>query len=85
MLRHHERREVDASSESPSIGVLLTRRTDGYREWDTTVVGMTGDLELPEEELADYRSIWNTHSSPTSPVTQQRRSTDSVSDGRPML
>jgi hypothetical protein len=42
-----------------SIGVLLTPRSDGYREWDTTMMAIAGDPELTEEELHNSRALWN--------------------------
>lgn len=54
-LRHHERGEV---------GVLLTPRTDGYRDWDTTVVAVSGNLALTDEELRTYQDLFNTPNGP---------------------
>ncbi|WP_329182816.1 MULTISPECIES: hypothetical protein [Streptomycetaceae] len=59
-LRHHERGESADMRQLTSVGVLLTPRTDGYRDWDTTVFAVQGDLELSEEELQAYRALWNT-------------------------
>lgn len=58
-LRHHERGERRGEfSGLTSIGVLLTPRHDGYREWDTTMVAMRGDPQLDEEELLKHRDLW---------------------------
>jgi putative component of membrane protein insertase Oxa1/YidC/SpoIIIJ protein YidD len=58
-LRHHERGYRTDISDLTSIGVLLTPRNDGYRDWDTSVGVVRGDLELTEEELQQDREIWN--------------------------
>lgn len=42
-----------------SVGVLLTPCHDGYRDWDTTMYGITGDPELTGDELQQYRELWN--------------------------
>ena len=60
LLRHHERGSRENLPELTSIGVLLTLRTDGYRDWDTTMIAIQGDPELTEEELEQYRELWNT-------------------------
>jgi hypothetical protein len=60
LLRHHERGEVEPLSEATSIGVLLTPRHDGYRDWDTTMTAITGDPHLAEAELSQSRELWNT-------------------------
>ncbi|MET9225681.1 hypothetical protein [Lentzea sp. NPDC003310] len=59
LLRHHDlRSELQTPDELTSIGVLLTRRTDGHREWDTTMMAITGDPELTELELTTFRDLW---------------------------
>ncbi|MFJ4681680.1 hypothetical protein [Kitasatospora sp. NPDC088783] len=58
-LRHHERGETADLSDLTSIGVLLTPRSDGYRDWDTTVLAVSGDLKLTDDELSRYRAVWN--------------------------
>ncbi|MEU4110877.1 hypothetical protein [Streptomyces sp. NPDC027717] len=63
-LRHHERGEHHDLAGLRSVGVLLTPRTDGYREWDTTVVAVNGDPELTEEELRTYQSLFNAPKDP---------------------
>jgi hypothetical protein len=59
-LRHHERGPRENLSELTSIGVLLTPRNDGHRDWDTTMIAVQGDPELTEEELQQYQELWNT-------------------------
>ncbi|MGH3972441.1 MAG: hypothetical protein ACRDS9_03830, partial [Pseudonocardiaceae bacterium] len=60
LLRHHERGVSGGDLDTlTSIGVLLTPRSDGYREWDTTTMAVTGDPELTEEELHNSRALWN--------------------------
>lgn len=56
-LRHHERCERLGTTDLTSIGVLLTPRNDGDREWDITMSGYHGDLELTDEELRQYREL----------------------------
>jgi Family of unknown function (DUF6444) len=59
LLRHHERRDLRTIADAVSIGVLLTPRGDGFRDWDTTMAAVTGELELTEEELRQSRELWN--------------------------
>jgi hypothetical protein len=59
-VRHHERGEGAGLDPLRSVGVLLTPRTDGYREWDTTVQVISGDPELSDVDLRLYRDLWNT-------------------------
>lgn len=60
LLRHHERGERAGSfADLTSIGVLLTPRNDGYRDWDTTMNAVHDDPELTEEDLQQYRELWN--------------------------
>lgn len=58
-LRHHERSESTDLAHLTSVGVLLTPRTDGYREWDTTVHAISGDPELTDDELSAYQDLFN--------------------------
>ncbi|UZI32279.1 hypothetical protein [Streptomyces sp. VB1] len=58
-LRHHERGEGADLSSLTSLGVLLTPRMDGYREWDTTVQVISGNPELSEADLRVYQNLWN--------------------------
>jgi hypothetical protein len=62
LLRHHERDDFDAQSSATSVGVLLTPRHDGLREWDTTTITMTGAPELTVEDLDRLHRLWNTES-----------------------
>jgi hypothetical protein len=65
LLRHHERGDFESLTDATSIGVLLTPRNDGYREWDTTIIAVNGDPELTEEELSQFRACWNKEQFPT--------------------
>jgi hypothetical protein len=56
LLRHHERGTVEPLADATSIGILLTPRADGLREWDTTMAEINGDPELSEQELGQYPS-----------------------------
>lgn len=59
-LRHHERAETPKHLvDSTSIGILLSPRRDGLREWDTTVFAVKGDPGLAEEQLKSWRRVWN--------------------------
>ncbi len=65
-LRHHElQARGDMPKELTTVGVLLTPRRDGQRPWDTTIVAATGDLELTDEELASYRTVWQSEGEAT--------------------
>ncbi|WP_218129134.1 hypothetical protein [Nonomuraea maritima] len=57
LLRHHERGPRENLAELTSIGVLLTPRNDGHRDWDTTMIAVQGDPELTEEELQQYQEL----------------------------
>jgi hypothetical protein len=59
LLRHYERAQAGQRAQALSIGVLLTPRSDGLRDWDTTVIAVTGDPSLTEEDLALSRRLWN--------------------------
>jgi hypothetical protein len=59
-LRHHERGTHGGDLDTlTTVGVLLTPRQDDYRDWDTTLVAITGDPKLTEEELRESRELWN--------------------------
>jgi len=58
-LRHHELQEIIGRGDSlMSIGVVLTPRQDGRREWDTTVSAVSGHISLTTRELKLYRKLW---------------------------
>ncbi|WP_436790005.1 hypothetical protein [Yinghuangia sp. YIM S10712] len=59
-LRHHERGAPTDLVCLTTVGVLLTPRVDGFRDWDTTVIALTGDQELTDDELRVYQGLWNT-------------------------
>jgi hypothetical protein len=60
LLRHHEHSTHCGDMDTlMSVAVLLTPRLGGYREWDTIMFGITGDPELTEDELRQYRELWN--------------------------
>ncbi|MFJ5879794.1 hypothetical protein [Kitasatospora cineracea] len=58
-LRHHERGEQSGTGPFRSIGVMLTPRSDGYRDWDTTMAAIDGDPELTDDEIHSYQELWN--------------------------
>lgn len=65
-LRHDELHSiVDQAEELTTVGVLLTPRHDGKRPWDTSMVTTFGDLELTDEEIANYRSVWKSQDDAT--------------------
>ena len=41
-----------------TVGVLLTPRHDGLRDWDTSMAAISGPIELSDEDLALYRKTW---------------------------
>lgn len=64
-LRHHERGEDADLGSLTSVGVLLTPRADGYREWDTTVQVISGDPDLSDADLRVYQGLWNANQAGT--------------------
>ncbi|MBW3606044.1 MAG: hypothetical protein KY460_14320 [Actinobacteria bacterium] len=62
-LRHHERISRTGTTDLTSVGVLLTPRHDGYREWDTTMAAINGDPQLTDQELQQYRELFNNYRS----------------------
>jgi hypothetical protein len=64
LLRHHERGDVEPLIAATSVGVLLTPRRDGLRDWDTTMIAITGDPGLTDDELHRYRQLWNRELAP---------------------
>ena len=47
--------EVD---ELTTVAVLLTPRADRDPPYDTTMCAVAGDLQLDDEQLANYREAW---------------------------
>ncbi|UVS79421.1 hypothetical protein [Actinokineospora sp. UTMC 2448] len=73
-LRHHERGTAGGDLDTlTSIGILLTPRTDGLRDWDTTMLAHTGDPELDDTTLELMRDIWNRGRLSAPPITQRPR------------
>ena len=66
LLRHHERGDPAALASLTSIGVLLTPRSDGLREWDTSMQAVSGDPALSDDDLTLYRNLWN-NTTPSTP------------------
>jgi hypothetical protein len=58
-LRHHQLQQLTGIDDLTTVGILLTHRTDGQRAWDTTMVSVRGDLELTEEEIETFESVWD--------------------------
>lgn len=60
LLRHHELWEgLDRPENFLSVGVLLTPRRDGLRDWDTSLLSVVGDPCLTPEELTQARRLFN--------------------------
>ena len=58
-LRHQQLVEVsDRADDLTSIGILLTPRYDGVRQWDTTMIRVRGELHLELEERRDMEFLW---------------------------
>jgi hypothetical protein len=58
-LRHHDLQEVIGDSDTlMTVGVLLTPRRDGRRQWDTTMSAVSGPINLTSRHLALYRKTW---------------------------
>ena len=57
-LRHQERAEREDFAGAVTIGVLLTPRRDGLRDWDTTLLAIRGDLDIDQDTLTRYRALW---------------------------
>ena len=63
-LRHHDWRELCAvelgrpDGKLTTVGVLLTPRPDGLRDFDTTVLLVRGDVGFDDDQLALLRKHW---------------------------
>ena len=60
LLRHHERGTLAELEDAVTVGVLLTPRADGLREWDTTLLAIRGDPYLDDDDVDRLRRLWNT-------------------------
>ena len=59
-LRHHELQQRNGNwTDQITIGVQLTPRHDGHRPWDTTMIGVSGDVGFTAEDLATLRSLFD--------------------------
>lgn len=58
-LRHHQLQQIVGLDDMTTVGILLTHRADGQRPWDTTMVAVRGDLGLTEEEIEQYKTVWD--------------------------
>lgn len=58
MFRHTERAQTEDITRARSIAVLLTPRLDNVRPWDTTLLVVEGDLQLSDEQMANYAALW---------------------------
>lgn len=60
-LRHHQLFQLlDRDPDLVSVGVQLSPRPDGTREFDTTVVAVHGDIQLEGDLVAQLEEIWPT-------------------------
>ncbi|HEY0317206.1 MAG TPA: leucine zipper domain-containing protein [Solirubrobacterales bacterium] len=44
--------------DSVTVGVLITPRLDGKKDWDTTMAVAEGQFDLTPEQLATYTEVW---------------------------
>jgi hypothetical protein len=58
-LRHHELQQITGDMDLTTVGVVLSPRHDGKRLCDTTMVAVSGDLKLTDEELSAFREFWS--------------------------
>lgn len=59
MLRHHELMVTVGIRALDTVAVLLTPRFDGLRPWDTSLVALRGNLDLPADDVAALRAFWS--------------------------
>lgn len=59
MIRHDQRSEFEDLNQAKSVGVLLTPREDGRREWDTTMMAVEGDLQLTDDDRGRFNERWS--------------------------
>jgi hypothetical protein len=58
-LRHHQMGEtLGRADELTSVGVLLTPRHDGVRDWDSNIITVMGDLGLEPEWIDHHERLW---------------------------
>jgi len=57
-LRHYDLHQAAPGSFDTTVGVLLSRRTDGIRDWDTSMVAMQGPIDLEPDTLEIWRRVW---------------------------
>ncbi len=63
-LRHYELGHSAPGRFETSIGVLLSRRTDGVRGWDTSMVAIQGPIDIDAETLVIWRHLWSPANAP---------------------
>ncbi|SMG44495.1 hypothetical protein [Agreia pratensis] len=56
--KHDKRRESENIDNATSIGVLITPRSDGFRDWDTSMAAVHGGVELSDEERGLFEKMW---------------------------
>jgi acetoacetyl-CoA synthetase len=61
---YDEQEELDAGEDFTTVGVLLAPREDGERLWDTTMVLVSGNLELTQTEVDERSRLWPTTAGP---------------------
>lgn len=58
-LRHHDHQELTGEVDDlTTVAVLLTPRADRDPPYDTTMCAVAGDLQLDDEQLANFREVW---------------------------
>jgi hypothetical protein len=55
-LRHSELNEAAPEPFGVTVGVLLSRRTDGVRDWDTRMVALVGPID--PDTLQIWQRVW---------------------------
>ena len=53
-----------------SVGVMLTPRADGIRDWDTTMFAVKDDPLLEPDEFEIYRGFWNSADAPAAEAAE---------------
>jgi hypothetical protein len=76
-LRHHELQQITGEVDDlTTVAVVLTPRSDGVRSWDTTMIAVSGDLGLTEEEVETYRELWTESLNAPDPRTSATMNSD---------
>jgi hypothetical protein len=63
-LRHYELNQTAPEPFETTVGVLLSRRADGIRAWDTSMVAIQGHVDIEPETLKIWRRVWSQDNAP---------------------